>query len=387
LSTNRNLTLVVHELNRTGAPSYAIRQIGALHARGWNISVIAKEGGILADDPVFSRHGVSLQVLETGHLRRLPYQVSAASAAKALARTPGGLVYVHSFASSEFCEAAGTVRRPCILHVHETPALIRELRRAGLFGHRFRPRLAGLLGASATGLDYAVRRLGAREVPSMICTNTVDVARVRDQAQDAAPPALSVKRAPLQEETGRPLVVMCGAATPKKGTEVFLRAARSRPDWDFLWVGPFVPVDRHGRTFMDRIARRGPPNLYITGEVANPAPLIARADVFAFTSFADANPTVVLEALALRRPVLAFAGALGEFDRIARLGLLLPGRPGAARLVEAADRLLQGQAGRLGIADLDDAALEDLIGQTSMIERLDSFLHVAASRRSGDDHA
>lgn len=80
------------------------------------------------------------------------------------------------------------------------------------------------------------------------------------------------------------------------------------------------------------------------GWLANPYPVIATKDVVVLTSFAEGFGPVLLEALALGRPVVATAvGAVGEIVRDGVTGLFVTGGDATA-LAGAITRLLQEPA-------------------------------------------
>lgn len=120
------------------------------------------------------------------------------------------------------------------------------------------------------------------------------------------------------------LYVACGRVKARKGPDLFLQIARQTlvhsPESKFVWVGGF---ERSGQFSEGAIAAAiHEQNLEhavtFTGEQADPASILAKASAFLLTSRDDPFPKVLMEALALGKPCIAFAvggvaDLLGEF--------------------------------------------------------------------------
>ncbi|NOT39666.1 MAG: glycosyltransferase [Alphaproteobacteria bacterium] len=112
-------------------------------------------------------------------------------------------------------------------------------------------------------------------------------------------------RSEFHLERATKLVVNVGYADLRKGVDLFCRAAqlicRSRSDVHFLWIGNVDPVVR--QWFDDR---RAFPRVTFVGQRSDVGRLLSAADVFALTSREDPFPSVVLEALTIGLPIVAF---------------------------------------------------------------------------------
>jgi glycosyltransferase involved in cell wall biosynthesis len=85
-----------------------------------------------------------------------------------------------------------------------------------------------------------------------------------------------------------------------------------------VWVGD------HDDRALDTATELGVRDVVeFTGELENPLPTVARFDVFTLSSRADPFPLAVLEAMALARPVVAFA-VDGVPEQVADAGILVP---------------------------------------------------------------
>ncbi|PSP02717.1 MAG: hypothetical protein BRC47_07270 [Cyanobacteria bacterium QS_7_48_42] len=131
---------------------------------------------------------------------------------------------------------------------------------------------------------------------------------------------------PIPSESG--FFVACGAAVEKKGVDLFLDIADkviSRGvEAKFVWVGSF----KSGAFSQENIAkeverRRIKENVFFTGQMSNPTEFIAKASVFLLTSRDDPMPKVLMEALALGKPCVAF-GVGGVPELLDHFGTIIP---------------------------------------------------------------
>jgi glycosyltransferase involved in cell wall biosynthesis len=131
----------------------------------------------------------------------------------------------------------------------------------------------------------------------------------------------------------RPLVVACGTADRRKGIDSFARAATLAHDAGstarWCWIG--------------RVSSPPPGPVTWLGELDDPLPLIAAADVFTLPSRAEGFPVVVLEAMALGRPIVA-SDLTGTREQVGDAGVLVP--PGDPVALEAAVAGLLGDSQR-----------------------------------------
>jgi glycosyltransferase involved in cell wall biosynthesis len=146
-----------------------------------------------------------------------------------------------------------------------------------------------------------------------------------------------------------------------------LRSARSDLDVRFRWVG------RAG----DSVRRFATPaevgdRVDFCGEVENPYPLIAGMDVFTLPSRSDAFPLVVLEAMALRRAIVAFA-LPGVIEQLGDAGVLVePENPEA--MAQAVADLLDDPERRRALGARAAERVRARFGIEGMRESLRSVL-------------
>jgi glycosyltransferase involved in cell wall biosynthesis len=125
---------------------------------------------------------------------------------------------------------------------------------------------------------------------------------------------------------------MAGRLRPWKGPETFLQMAAQLHDADpppyFLLIGgqPFGDEDGYER-HLHRLAAQSPvaERLCFTGHLADIRPALAALDIFVHPGQPEPFGLVNIEAMAMARPVVAFAhGALPEIVVHGQTGLLVP---------------------------------------------------------------
>jgi glycosyltransferase involved in cell wall biosynthesis len=323
------ITLVLHEASRTGAPA-----IGALIARELArtepVRVVAMKDGPLVPElraALGPRNVVAFA--DTAFEVRTPFEARLRRACETLDDDPADLVYVNSLGASVFAFAARMKARRAILHVHEKSAGMIDLLAHDVTKIEV-TRVVDALVLAATDMRGDLGQLfdqSAGEIETFGVA--VDVEAVRRAGAAAFTPPLDA-RGRAWRRSKRVLVAMCGNASLRKGADIFLETALACPDADFVWVGAWAPYETPDNLAYEDFVAASPPNLFVTGASDNPHPYLAAADLFFLSSREDPNPLVLGEALALGKPVLAFAKATGVTDMIGRGGLLCYGEPNAA---------------------------------------------------------
>lgn len=179
--------------------------------------------------------------------------------------------------------------------------------------------------------------------------NPIDIERVRRSGREAP-------RIPWEDErSSYRLVVAAGRLVPQKSFDVLLRAAAHLPH-DFrvaiLGDGP-----ERGRLVALRDELGLDRRVHFAGFVDNPYPWFAAADVVASSSSWEALPTVLIEALAFRAPIVATDCPSGPAEILGggRWGRLCPvGEPAAlaAAIAGAAEETSPDRDGALDRYDV-----------------------------------
>jgi len=192
-------------------------------------------------------------------------------------------------------------------------------------------------------------------------------------------------RAELGVPVDAPLVVMVGALTREKDPVTFVRAvaeARARvSSLHALLVGD-GPLRGMVETEIERLGIAG--TLRLTGHRADADAIIAAADILALSSIEEGLGSVLLDAMAFGRPVVATdAGGIPEVVMHGVTGLLVPAG-GAAAMGDAIARVASDRdlAARLAAGASERApryAMEEVVTRTAALyERV-----LSASRSRG----
>lgn len=337
--TRRPIALLVsHEASQTGAPRVAGDLVDALRDAGWEVVLWHRWGGPLQAD--LDRRADRSIVQPANRLRVLLRRRPATKALAArldrwaidrtLRRVDPDLLWCNTTVTAPVARAGARLGIPTILHSHE--------QRDWLGATGSVPGTADgvhLVGCSTDAAALLADAAGAAVDEVTVLATAIDVAAVQRAGAPGRPGSDGTP-----EPSTRPLVVACGTVDHRKGADLFARAATaSSTPATWRWVGggtldPTVDGDA-----VDWV-----------GPVDDARPALAAADVVVLSSRADSFPVVVLEAMALGRPVVA-TDLPGPAEQLGDAGVLVaPEDPTA--IAAAVDALLADpdRAGRLGAA-------------------------------------
>lgn len=334
--------MVSHEASLTGAPRAAIEVLRALKPLGARRMAILRWPGPLREQFSAAADEVRLEPWRRARAalrsfrrtRRAAVWLEQLAAAWVLARHRPSLVWLNTVKSACYVRPALRLGRPVVLHVHEVEPLASDtLARYRLGPHYPRVRLVACSEAARTNLAGLA---GVEPSAVTVIPSSVDAAAVQQRA--AARPADPT-------EDGALVVGACGTADHRKGADLWLemaarvRAAGGDHPVRFRWVGPPTLAGLAGQ--VGDLGLDGA--VAFTGAVDNPYPLVASMDVFVHAARRDPFPLAVLEAMALGRPVVAFA-VDGVRDQVGDAGVLVA--PGDVEALAAAVHALLGDGGR-----------------------------------------
>lgn len=342
--------VVSHEATRTGAPRVAVEVVEALKAAGYEVVVVLRAGGPLSAE--FAAHAdrvvreplprVRATLRRLRRARRAVNRLEETLARLVLVRLRPSLAYLNTVKSACYVRPALRLGIPAVLHVHELePMASSVLGRYVVATDLERVRLAACSPAARDNLARISRSHpgGITVVPSVI-----DVARIESLATEEPPAQIS--------GSGSTLVVgACGLADEGKGVDQWLemaasvRASRPALPVRFVWIGRVR--DGKPRELARRL--RAADVVDFVGEVPNPYPLMARMAVFTLPSRLDTHPLVVVEAMTLARPVVAFD--VGDVPRqLSGTGVVVPAGDVSA-MVDAVVGLLDDPNRRSQLGD------------------------------------
>lgn len=327
--------VVSHEASRTGAPKVAVHLLTALRKAGARTIVVHRWGGPMRHE-LDDAAGVG-RLEPMSHLRVLlrrsrrtkafAGRIERRAIDRVLDRVRPDVVWCNTVLTAAYASAAAARGIPCVVYSHEARPLCEPaLARAGLlspFPGRGEVTWVGCSTETAEVLDDL---MGTTHT-ALVLNSPVDVVAVRNAAASGS------------ESMGRPTVVAVGKGDIRKGLAVLNEAATIGADLvcDWVWVGEVPP---HFRVSA----------VDYTGELVSAVPAIARSDVFVLPSLLDSFPLVVLEAMALSKPVVA-SRLPGTVEQLGDTGVLVD--PGdAVALVDAVAELLGDpvRAAELGAA-------------------------------------
>ena len=185
-----------------------------------------------------------------------------------------------------------------------------------------------LVSVSATLSAVNERSLGRYAAADTFWSarNLIDASRVRRRAgEDLATLGLPDEVVAALRDPGRTTFVTAGRFSPEKNHARLVRATAevvsAGGDVTVVIVGT-GPLDAELRALVERQGLTG--TVLFTGHVANPIPVIARADCFVLSSDHEGLPMVLLEALALGTPVLSTAFSTVEGVIPPEAGMVVP---------------------------------------------------------------
>ena len=324
------VTLVTHEASLSGAPVIAVHVVDELRRHGHTVTVVSRRRG-----PLLSRFlgeaPCRVEPLARWRDRLWQYPTTRPFASLleivtsfvSIAATRPDVLYLNSTASAPYLRPAVWLRRPCILHVHE------DYETARMFLDACRTRRLmrrAVIIACAPSVRRDVAKLAGLPPEAVhLVEYMTDPAVIERKAADADSPATDADEIVLGT---------CATVEHRKGTDLWLRAMamirEQRPDRAvrFLWVGP-VREPSLIRGFED----------CFVGPMQNPLGYLSRFDVLVLPSRREAAPVVVLEAMSLGVPIVAFdVGSIG--DRLGPAGRVVEPEDAdalAAALIELVD--------------------------------------------------
>ncbi len=199
-----------------------------------------------------------------------------------------------------------------VLLVHELPRLLRE---KGLI----EPLRQGF--ADADTVVFPAELVRDRCCQAMGATPGRAVVLPQGVATEGPPAPAYLVRTELGDAPGTILVLGMGYADLRKGFDLFLQvwraARRLEPETCFAWAGGIDPATQ-AYLESEVAAAEATGSFRFLGLRPDPEQLLAAADVFLLTSREDPLPSVALEAMVAGTPVVAFGGAGGVPDLLAR---------------------------------------------------------------------
>ena len=226
-----------------------------------------------------------------------------------------GLIYSNTCTNGLFLKSQPCREIPILTHMHELNEVMERFGAENLAA--VKDQTTHFVACSEAVAASLRARHGIPAASISVHYSGVSAASVWQRAQ-AGP----LDRNGLRLDPESFLIAGCGFVDWRKGPDLFLQLAASlrrklstRKRIEFVWIG-FVPPDERASILRGDLERLGLSNeVRFLGEQANPYPWLNACDLFCLPSREDPFPLVMLEAAALGKPLVCFAGSggAGEF--------------------------------------------------------------------------
>lgn len=375
----RKILFLDHALALGGAEHCLLLVSKYLDRAKWQPCLVCA-GGSLAEEAL--RLGIPVHIQPMPRLRRSPrclldWLQGAKAVAQLASQSGAALVYANTVRAAFYgAIAARWARRPFIWHMHDF--WLGESRPRHLWLDTLGKALLCAIAHRVIANSHAV----AAQLP---CRHKVVVNYNGIELEHFDP---SMDGQPFRKEyhipAHAPLVGMVGRLRPWKGQDRFLHmAARVKdkePETWFVIVGGaiFDISDEYPQQLHALAANLGiADQVVFTGHLADVRPALAAMDVFVHPGDQEPFGLVNIEAMAMGKPVVAFAhGALPEIVVDRETGLLVP--PGdEATLAEAVIALLRDTSLRKGMGRAGRAQFEAHFTVQRMVETVEEVLEEA----------
>ena len=378
--------VIGHEASNSGAPRMlleVLRGVRAHHGQDWSCTILLRRGGSL-----LSRFAELGEVRVLGHPwaesrtfasgiwrkfidRPLVQPTRFARWVSQWQATKFDLIYNNTATNSFLVPGVRRLRAPILTHVHELADAMRRFN------------TPEELAQTIENTDHFIAVSPPVAADLEHCGARADAISVVPNFIAAMPPEpATAARANARQELGlranSRVVVGCGHIDVIKGPDLFVElaatlAATSRESgWEFCWLG--AETDRaFARRLRAEVRRRGLDEIFhFVGYVHDPTPWYLASDLVAVTSRTESFSLVALEAAALSRPVIGFAGARGLATVLnVDLDLLAPDHDVTGLAARATQVLIDSAAAQRIGALLRQRVARDFLGPRRIAEIMD----------------
>ena len=225
------------------------------------------------------------------------------------------VIYINTVSSLEFLADLDFSDVPVLLHVHELSAAVAA--NIGSHAPAFLARPSVYVAVADPVREMLVHDFG------------IDPMRV-SLIHEFVPDNYLEKITASADKTAEGKFVVGGAGSPgwRKGTTLWLHMAAEltrmmgKDQVRFVWVG--VRDDIDGIFFKEEARKlKVYEQIEFVPVTKTPLDYYSKFDVFAMTSYEDPCPLVVLENMALKKPVLCFAGSGGAPEEVGDTGIVI----------------------------------------------------------------
>ncbi len=326
-----DILFVNHEESRTGAPRVFFDIVKYFREKTtYRISILSKRQGSMHEEFVREfKHVLYPDEFFYGSSR-------FEKARKVLQGIRPKVVYVNCLVSYEYAVEAEKLGIPVIFHIHELDMSFsrvlsaEERKQFGAMADVF-------IAASKEVSDYLISTVGCDPRKVRIIHEFIDVDRVVRLSKERV--------SPLKKE-GKVLIMASGTFSERKGADLFYQAVEIVSQKGYpvqaVWMGEHI---HHFPEWREKLSRPESA-VQLIGEKENPFPYLRQADIFVMSSREDPFPLVVLEALALGKPVVAFGPNVGSKEALDNNTGVIVQETTAEALAEALEDSIKRLPGR-----------------------------------------
>ena len=264
------IVVVTHDTTMTGAPKFAVQVANMLSLKNHSVTLVTRMSGELEKHEIFNRklydyENVSLHQDLPGY----SYNNAVNKAKTKLAKIKPDFVFVNSYASFDWLQAAHELKIPHLLYVHEMGGVIdtfKSLKNSPLPEEivDWSPNMTFFV--SEDSYKSTVNKVFKNDIPHIIVPPGVDVFDIERKLIKEESIPVNIKSKPLRYDT--PIVVSCGDPSYRKGFDIFLNVALQNPSLQFLWIGS---INWDNQIHIQKSCKEDiPHNLFLTGVTNNP---------------------------------------------------------------------------------------------------------------------
>jgi glycosyltransferase involved in cell wall biosynthesis len=304
-----DIVFINHEESLTGAPKVLFEVAKFISSR-FDIAIVSNKSGSMSRD----------FLNEFGHKVIHPNQIYFNTDKDSIARDiltnlNPKVVYLNTIVNLEYAKEAKKLNIPVILHIHELKEVFsiyldkKEIENVKNLGDIF-------IVPSLAVKNYLIS-IGCLADKITILNEMIDIDEIMKKKIENKDEAIFE----IGKKEGQILVSASGTLIKRKGPDLFFEAYMILKNkypgrFRFFWLGS-APIDPK-IFFGDKQEE----NFLFLGEKKNPYPFINESDIFVLPSREDPFPLVVLEAISMAKPVVAFRNSGGATEAIKNCGVL-----------------------------------------------------------------